>query len=1092
MRWLARRKVIRVRYPLTWSSVRKWFTLIPATIFVLFVGYSIITIIRGRKGWIEERCGDTGNACGVVIGFASPFLSLALATALFLLYRYWKIRRPIVRKARRRPQELVPTARTAVNQIVGRKQLCEVICRSLRDHTGRRPYVLVGSVGAGKTAVLVQLTQMLARQHRVPVPVRLREVGTDGTRLDFRELAERRFTEETDPGALLSAEQSAKVWRQLCKDGRAVVLADGLEEALTANGQSADRDNVIRAAIHRAERQNLPLVIASRPHTPLEATYASIIDLEPLSEEAALDFLARNDPAADSQRLDWIVETAAVSESPLYMEIAQQLRRHHLLEHLDRGKTWDHLDTRSRDRSTLRLRLLMTWETALVGGHLHDEVALTRQERESTIQTISLLAALGLLQDRLEVRFKDLVRVSETASAEAILKERLRTLHTTVDDRDCKSVLALYATQGEQLGLVETLGDRVRFPHSILQAYLGSRYLSEFPAKVDAALRSGTLGRELLIALVLQACRNTPETTKGVAQRLLAAAGERKDWKVLDLFATALEVDLHAQLARPSAPVSIHTEIAQAIEARWHDIDVQDRRTVDEARERLIHRFGEVLREIGHLQGSSRWPEGAPGPAYKEFFAIAIRERSYALRLAITQEIGAGRDPAFIAALNLDPGLHQSEPTDPVATFQYMMKKARARASAPGNVPLDEEAAEPFECRINCREDAGNCRGPQAVWREFATRAWLIPMLVGSVSTDRRADAQRRLRQWLDHLDPAKCPGGRADLPLSFEVALAQGFKSAANRRKRHPDTTNDTREFLVEQAEKMLAQSRFWFSQLTLIHALSLWELPDHSGRVTADGKDLDDVGRPPPPTDAPRDAVRRWLTLAGSERAPADRRAEDQRRQGRRERLHPFVAGAAHLAVLALETGRPEQYIWIDEKGAMEKVGSDPGDPRFYRKHNLWIPPSVGWSTLDPRAQQLLADVLLLLNLTERTGDPDALEARLEKARRNSLPPCLTEDRSPLQPGDTVGMARRAEPGSTCPRDCRFELCPYPPKGEMPRAELTEVFCLQQQALLRWRRGGFFALTRKPARWQGMTGKDLRRFWGSMAARTRTPRPP
>ncbi|GAA0672955.1 hypothetical protein GCM10010193_26970 [Kitasatospora atroaurantiaca] len=1088
LRLVARRKVVRGGFPFSWYTVRKYLEMLPALIFLIFIGYSVYSIVEGRKGVIERRCSDAGGACGVVLGFVSPFLSLALATTAFLLYRYWKIRRPIVRKAKHRPSELVTTAGKGVEQVVGRRELCTVISHVLRDRRNRRPCLLVGSVGAGKTAVLVQLTQMLAENGRVPIPVRLRDVGTDGAKLDFRELAQQRFYEEADPGGLLSGEQCAKVWRQLCSDGRAVVLADGLEEALTSDDQKRDRDNAIRRAIQRAERQKLPLVIASRPHAPLEETQASIIDLEPLSEEAALDYLTSDDPDPDSHRLDWIVETAVVSESPLYMQLARQLRRHHLLEHIERGKIWDQLDTRSGDSSTLRLRLLEAWEKALVKGHLREEVALPEDERKKTVETIAILATIGLLQDRLEVGFNELTKPSEElAGPVGVLQKKLSAL-LDMDLGRCQSLLALYASRGEQLGLVESLGDRIRFPHSIIQAYLGSRYLGEVPDGLDTSLRGDRLGRELLIALVLRSCADERSATDETARKLLKAANRRKDAKALDLYAAALEVDLHAQQFMPDRPVSIHGKIANNLRGSWSDIMSGDRRTLDEARGRLIHRFGEVLREISRLADAKEWPVASGEPAYKQFFKLATQEPSYALRLAIAQEIGAGGDTAFDMLRELFRSERRTEGDDPVEQYKQVMEEHRTlerlhsdATIRPGPDLADRRAQYPSNV-----QKVEELRREK--WREYATRAWLVPMIVGSVGVERRGEAKERLSLWLKHLDPAMSPSGRADLPLSFEIALAQGFKSAANRRRRHPDTNNEAREYLVEQAETMLARARFWFSQLTLIHALCLWELPDHTGRTPPGENRSSGSVRWRHPKADPQDAVERWLRMAGSDRAAVDRRVEDQGRKG--ERLHPFVARAARLAVLALETGRPEQYIWIDEKGAMENVGSCPGDPQFYRKHNLWIPSSVGWTTLDPRAQQLLADVLLLINLTERNGEPEELDTRLERANRNSLPPCLTKDRRPLQPERTIGMAEVAEPGNTCLRDCPFELCPYPPKGERPRAELREVFCRQQEALLGSHRGWIPVLGRRRAPWQGMTCKELRRFWAAMAVRTHTPR--
>jgi hypothetical protein len=198
-----------------------------------------------------------------------------------------------------------------------------------------------------------------------------------------------------------------------------------------------------------------------------------------------------------------------------------------------------------------------------------------------------------------------------------------------------------------------------------------------------------------------------------------------------------------------------------------------------------------------------------------------------------------------------------------------------------------------------------------------------------------------------------------------------------------------------------------------------------------------------------------------------------EGSRRQDRHNE-HPFVAEACRLAVRALETGQPERYMWIDESGVVSRVGSCSARPQSQRKHNLWIPPSTGWTALNPRAQQLVADVLLLLNLAER-GEPSGRDMRLQRTNRNYLPPCMVEDRSPLDPNRPLGMAGDFEPGSGCKAGCRFGLCPYPPKGgQYYRQELSEAFCRRQQRLLS--RGMF--RPRVPP-WQEMSAARLRRFW-------------
>jgi len=187
----------------------------------------------------------------------------------------------------------------------------------------------------------------------------------------------------------------------------------------------------------------------------------------------------------------------------------------------------------------------------------------------------------------------------------------------------------------------------------------------------------------------------------------------------------------------------------------------------------------------------------------------------------------------------------------------------------------------------------------------------------------------------------------------------------------------------------------------------------------------------------------------------------------------------------VLALLTRRPAEYCWIDEPTVIHWVGSHSRDRRSQYGQRLWIMSSVGWSALHPQAQRLLADVQVMLNLTERYEDTADADRRLPRADRHDLPPCITRDRSPLDPGQTTGSAKMSEPGSNCIDNCPFRLCPYPAKGQRHYAELSEAFCRWQVSLLgRWYdpRGG--------ARWQHQPRSNLKAFWRSIANRER-PKP-
>ncbi|SHN32648.1 NACHT domain-containing protein [Actinacidiphila paucisporea] len=265
---------------------------------------------------------------------------------------------------------------------MGRDQLSAVLMADLQDSRFRRTHVVVGGIGTGKTALVVLLTRQLAEGSAVPVPLRLR--GVQGG-LDFMQMASERFCREVQ-GNIRSGAEGEKVWRRLCQQGRVVVLADGLEEALTGEALTEERDNIIRLAIRRANDERLPLIITSRPHDSLRGMDASVTDLEPLSEEAALEYISSGTMWEDRQRLDWIVEKAGIAEAPTYLQIARELHDEGLLEHALSGHAEaEALETRGGDRASLRLHLVDTWLNALIGGDLHPELPLRPEERRSAI-----------------------------------------------------------------------------------------------------------------------------------------------------------------------------------------------------------------------------------------------------------------------------------------------------------------------------------------------------------------------------------------------------------------------------------------------------------------------------------------------------------------------------------------------------------------------------------------------------------------------------------------------------------------------------------------------------------------------------------
>ena len=1032
-----------------------------AIALVVVVGWSFVVMLRGPGilTSLNNRCDKYSAACGAEVGFLIPLLLVALASAIFLFYRLRHVTSPVVSKARNSPQDLVETAAPDIGEIVGRDELCLVIMEDIHRPGTRRPHLLVGGVGAGKTAVLVRLTRLLAERNAVPVPIRLRDAKDE---LNFREMAHARFLAMAESGRL-SADDAEKVWRQLSKDDKIVVIADGLEEALTEGKASVheDRDNLIRIAIHRARELRLPLIIASRPHDPLRGADATIMELEPLSEEAALEYIDPGQNSVDARWLDWIVETAALTELPLYLQITRQLSRRDRLDYLSPDRSMQ-VDIRSMDRSKLRLHLLTIWMEALFDGHLLGAVPLNRAEREATVEWLSALACIGLLRDTIDVKYEHYDEDESADQPEASQQPKYREIHHAIQgflkDKLPRRHLdiRLAVTWGDKLNLVEAHGDGLRFRHSIMQAYLASRFMStalqDSKFQQDALVSLRSPARELLIALVLYA-RSVPGPEQASADGSISSAGPsagttqassrptlgsdvtsirevlfgcateaKDDVKKLDLYAATLEID--SFLGKPR-----HEEIARSVADGWESIRGGDQRTIDEAKLGLVFRFGDAVRTIADrpARGLSKLD-----PAYRELLEMARDEPSYPIRLAIAQEIGAGGDEAFRI-------LRQPSYNEPGITW--------TNAAWPNGTASEKTGGKTDKNRTS---------------RGRAFGAWLTPLLVGSVNTFTN-EARQELIRWLDHVGRDQEGGGNY-FYLSLEVALAQGFKYAANRRLRHPHALPATRDYLAEQAMEMLKRARFWFTQLTLIHALCLWEMPDLSasredttGR-RSNGSNAADSGAHRRGSN-PEATVANWLAVA---------------KNGK----HPFVAEAGKLAVEALKTGHPERFLWIDESGIVSSVGSRAAQATKDRKHHLWIPPSAGWAALDPRAQQLVADVLLLLNLAERGEGPDEIEQRLKRVEGSDLPLCFTRDRDPLDPTMTVGGLFKA-PGKNCIDGCRHRLCPYPPDGvQTYRSELSEAFCRGQQTLLN--RG-------LSAPWQTILRTDLKRFWEQMADRAR-----
>ncbi|MGW1613457.1 hypothetical protein ACWCQZ_29305 [Streptomyces sp. NPDC002285] len=183
----------------TYTNVtRAIWTVAALTLFAWVVEGLYILISSNTTGFERWRQGNPGFE--TVLRFVGPVLAASIAATLFLFWWYRWTKRRYLAKARDDPHRLVLTAGPDTAEIVGREEIAQVIAERLRERATRRPYLLVGGVGVGKTAVLVRLTELLAEQNAVPVPIRLRDAN--GGDLNFERMAKQRFIDEAPRGIL--------------------------------------------------------------------------------------------------------------------------------------------------------------------------------------------------------------------------------------------------------------------------------------------------------------------------------------------------------------------------------------------------------------------------------------------------------------------------------------------------------------------------------------------------------------------------------------------------------------------------------------------------------------------------------------------------------------------------------------------------------------------------------------------------------------------------------------------------------------------------------------------------------------------------
>jgi hypothetical protein len=255
----------------------------------------------------------------------------------------------------------------------------------------------------------------------------------------------------------------------------------------------------------------------------------------------------------------------------------------------------------------------------------------------------------------------------------------------------------------------------------------------------------------------------------------------------------------------------------------------------------------------------------------------------------------------------------------------------------------------------------------------------------------------------------------RVDVPPGVEASLAQGFKFAAE--------VSGVVGAGEQRALNLMDTATFWYSKVMMLQAVAL--------RFASGG-----------------------YQEPAALRAAVGKVADDRRE-------HDFARRAAELSRRVLDARDPEtlasRLIWHDEHDA---IMSDP-------------------SKLHDDAAELLADIVLALNLTEARGEGDTYTSDLVRLSYTTreLPACLT-GRQP--------RARMLAPEAPLAvRCCLHGLCPYPLPGRATgRGEIPEAFCHRMANMTRVRR---LRCRRPPWTERRRPRRELSDFWTEMERRAR-----
>ncbi|HEX8067138.1 MAG TPA: ATP-binding protein [Thermoleophilaceae bacterium] len=1092
--------------------------------------YALLVVLL-TAGWVNLAPDSADNR--VLTQLTNYLVGAAIAGFVLLVWNDW-IQSPIQARRLRRtiwrnPDVVLPFAPGETQQeLIPRAELVERIPREdLYDEAilgvlpkdRRDVQVIVGEPGAGKTTALVGLAQRLARVGMVPVFVPLRANESADVTLDIVRLARERF-EHHVRGRTRSDAELNTLWQWLYRRRRIAVLTDDVDQI----GPDGEKGFVLRRTLESLASKDVPVIVTARPAGIPAGVAASAIALGELQEDdvvAQLTHASSKDPgarrgaqASETELRGWVRE-GHLTEVPFYLELLSSLDAVGRCPRLPEPDRWTSPQRSGRwvrkpggevewNPHWVRFMLLQSYHAAVRDGHVHRWLGIERTERESSLESLER-AALGVLGAiSVEARMKadrktpeQIAKKLPNRSIEHFLGSDDRVAFDEYYQRKRVSAHEVVDT-GERLRLLDRKPDgSLQFRHRIMQAYLAGRALQQValgklasdwtfdqwvekllddhhPEKLTAhmALLFTSLGcpapvrggsgngdvppaddpverilRQLLAraALRLDPHGSNGSTSQDRAPRPIAMEGRREDpGNRTDPDDALLNLTTAAEIARAAERPGRGEPSAGPAGAEPFS----------------RHR---ILELVGQAQGATRWTKLGAIRAIaaldgdESWYRIwdYICDPDYEVRRAASAELERHAERAYRALRGkIDRRLAKAATRSSLGHDLVRPEsrddpgRAAWRAAHPHapETDVDGYSPDPYEW---CQDEM----------QELTALGWILPAIVSGlreepdepVADGDRAGSERTAAVGLHPTEPAEpaaggSNGGRGDrtdrernalhvrrarhaldqlvhLALQrgqhdLQASLAQGFKGDAMRHADDPAGRFTGPGWVASNrrlvAGLCLVHAEFWYARMLLHQALALYAIA---------GADKTDT-------------LNMYARLLRTPREP-----------------HPFAYRAACLARRAvarhgLGSGRWRNLIWTDEAEVTSRRTT----------------------VLDYKAAQLVADVTLLLNLNERSGE----DRKAAFGYTEQLPHCLS-----------TSPDRKEILGAGCPSSCGWEMCPYkqPPPDE-PNAHrgVSRAFCRQQTRVA----SGF--TTHRPP-WQRRMGRrTLARFWREMERRART----